>query len=888
MPDNKKRNQDNRFEDKKPNDGKSGGFKGLWQGFNKNILIWLVIIIASVTIGQLFLSEPNVVPVSYTTYEKYISEGLVASAQIVGKKFVGELKHPLEDYSGSMPRKYSKFSTIIPYMDSDVTDKWDEQGLTYEFKEPTPGIMDYLIQLSPWLLLLVLWIFIMRRMQSGGGQNGIFGFAKSRAKIISPDNPQITFQNVAGCDEAKVELQEIVEFLKHPKRFTKLGAKIPKGALLLGPPGTGKTLLAKAVSGEAGVPFFSISGAEFVEMFVGVGASRVRDLFDQAKRNSPAIIFIDEIDAVGRHRGAGLGGGHDEREQTLNQILVEMDGFETDDNVIMLAATNRPDVLDKALLRPGRFDRQIVVDVPGIDGREAILKIHTKNIPLAKDVRLKTVAKGTPGLVGADLENLCNESALLAARRNKRSVSMSDFEDAKDKVMMGVERKSMILTPEDKKITAYHEAGHALVALHTAEADPVHKITITPRGRALGITAQLPEHEKFNYSKKFLLGRLNVLMGGRAAEEIIFKDMTTGAGNDIDVATGLARSMVCEWGMSSRIGPLSFGKKSEEVFLGREISHARDYSDDVSQMIDREITSFVKTAYENAKRILNKHNDQLHKLAETLLEYESISGEEMQMILEGKAIVRKGSGGDKTPRRTRPRRKPPVKQGDKTAPNAKRNAARPKPPEQRKTGPAPKQKKDRGEPSVKAIVPGQSKTKDKPVQVKRERPKPVDKKESSGPEKVKKDGPAPQQKQPVQKGKGDVAGPQKADRHKPKPVQKGSEPSDKTGEKITSENPEKKAGKRYPGPEFKKQELAKDQVKDSKPEGAKKADSPKPARKSAPTKKKPPVRKQADTSEKPEKKESHVKNSAGRPADPDSGQKIDRNEPPVIRFGEHD
>jgi len=477
-------------------------------------------------------------------------------------------------------------------------------------------------------------------MQGGGGQGGIFNFSKSKAKIISPDKPKTSFNEVAGCDEAKVELQEIVEFLKHPGKYKKLGAKIPKGALLLGPPGTGKTLLAKAVSGEANVPFFSISGAEFVEMFVGVGASRVRDLFDQAKRNAPSIIFIDEIDAVGRHRGAGLGGGHDEREQTLNQILVEMDGFDTDDSVILLAATNRPDVLDKALLRPGRFDRQIVVDVPGVDGREAILKIHSKNIPMDKTVDLKVLARGTPGLVGADLENLLNEAALLAARKNKKKVFMSDIEDAKDKVMMGVERKSMIVTPKEKKVTAYHEAGHALVAYYTEGADPVHKISIIPRGMALGITAQIPEEEKHNYQKNYLLGRLDILMGGRCAEKIIFNDTSTGAGNDIATATDISRKMVCEWGMSDRIGPLTFGKKSEEIFLGREISHSRDYSDEISQIIDEEISLFVKKAEDNAENLIKTNLDDLKSIANALLEYESISGDEMKQVINGEPIVR--------------------------------------------------------------------------------------------------------------------------------------------------------------------------------------------------------------------------------------------------------
>jgi cell division protease FtsH len=521
-----------------------------------------------------------------------------------------------------------------------MTEIWNKKGINYSFEEQTLGLFDYIIQFSPWLLIIFFWFFLMRKMQGGGGQNGIFNFAKSKAKIISPDKPKTSFNEVAGCDEAKVELQEIVEFLKHPGKYKKLGAKIPKGALLLGPPGTGKTLLAKAVSGEANVPFFSISGAEFVEMFVGVGASRVRDLFDQAKRNAPSIIFIDEIDAVGRHRGAGLGGGHDEREQTLNQILVEMDGFDTDDSVILLAATNRPDVLDKALLRPGRFDRQIVVDVPGVDGREAILKIHSKNIPMDKTVDLKVLARGTPGLVGADLENLLNEAALLAARKNKKKVFMSDIEDAKDKVMMGVERKSMILTPKEKKVTAYHEAGHALVAYYTEGADPVHKISIIPRGMALGITAQIPEEEKHNYQKNYLLGRLDILMGGRCAEKIIFNDTSTGAGNDIATATDISRKMVCEWGMSDRIGPLTFGKKSEEIFLGREISHSRDYSDEISQIIDEEISLFVKKAEDNAENLIKTNLDDLKSIANALLEYESISGDEMKQVINGEPIVR--------------------------------------------------------------------------------------------------------------------------------------------------------------------------------------------------------------------------------------------------------
>jgi len=614
----------------------------MWKTISGNFIIWILIIIIAITALQFFSTDYKPKTLTYSQFQEYVNDGLVESGKIVGRSFKGKFREPvLIEQSGMRePKHYSNFVTVLPEVSLEMTGLWDDKGIIYRFEEQTTGVFEYLIQFSPWLLIIFFWFFLIRKMQGVGGQNGIFNFAKSRAKIISPDNPKTTFKDVAGCDEAKVELQEIVEFLKRPAKYKKIGAKIPRGALLLGTPGTGKTLLAKAVSGEANVPFFTISGAEFVEMFVGVGASRVRDLFDQAKQNSPSIIFIDEIDAVGRHRGAGLGGGHDEREQTLNQILVEMDGFDTDDSVILLAATNRPDVLDKALLRPGRFDRQIVVDVPSVDGRAAILKIHSKKIRLDKTVDLKIVAKGTPGMVGADLENLVNEAALLAARKNKKTVSMLEFEEAKDKVMMGVERKSLILTPKEKEVTAYHEAGHALVAFHTPNADPVHKITIIPRGMAMGLTAQLPEKEKYNYQKNYLLGRLDILMGGRCAEKIIFNDTSTGAGNDIAVATDTARKMVCEWGMSSKIGPLTFGKKSEEVFLGREISHSRDYSDEISKIIDEEIILFVKEAETNAKNILNKYIKQLHAIAKALLDFESISGDEMNQVINGEDILR--------------------------------------------------------------------------------------------------------------------------------------------------------------------------------------------------------------------------------------------------------
>lgn len=628
--------------DKKKKTNKKNANNKVWKTVGGNVIIWVLIIVMSVTALQLFSTDKKPKQITYSEFKDFLDAGKIDSAEIVGRTFNGKFRSPeiFENEVTTESKEFTTFVTILPEVSIEMTKSWDDNNIKYEFKDQTFGLTEYLIQFSPWLLIILFWFFLMRKMQGGGGQSGIFNFAKSRAKIISPDTPKTSFKDVAGCEEAKVELQEIVEFLKHPKKFKKLGAKIPRGGLLMGPPGTGKTLLAKAVSGEAGVPFFTISGAEFVEMFVGVGASRVRDLFDQAKRNAPSIIFIDEIDAVGRHRGAGLGGGHDEREQTLNQILVEMDGFDTDDSVILLAATNRPDVLDKALLRPGRFDRQIVVDVPGLEGREAILKIHTKGVPLAKDIDLKTLAKGTPGLAGADLENLVNEAALFAARRNKKKVFNSDLEDAKDKVMMGVERKSMILTQSEREITAYHEGGHALVAYHTKDADPVHKVTIIPRGRALGVTAQLPVDEKHNYSKNYLLGRLDILMGGRCAEKIIFNDTTTGAGNDIAVATDISRKMVTEWGMTDVIGPLAFAQKSEEIFLGRDISQGNDLSNEMCNLIDSEITKLVKAAEVNADKILNKNIDQLHAVAKALLEFETIDGNDLNRLVSGEKIVK--------------------------------------------------------------------------------------------------------------------------------------------------------------------------------------------------------------------------------------------------------
>ncbi|MBZ5703090.1 MAG: ATP-dependent zinc metalloprotease FtsH [Acidobacteriia bacterium] len=496
----------------------------------------------------------------------------------------------------------------------------------------------FLVQAAPLLLLVGFCFFLMRQMQAGG--NKALSFGKSRARLLSAQQKKATFKDVAGTDEAKEELQEIIEFLKDPQKFQKLGGRIPKGVLLVGPPGTGKTLLARAIAGEANVPFFSISGSDFVEMFVGVGASRVRDLFEQGKKNAPCIIFIDEIDAVGRHRGAGLGGGHDEREQTLNALLVEMDGFESNEGVILIAATNRPDVLDPALLRPGRFDRRVVVARPDVKGREEILRVHTRKVPISDDVDLSVIARGTPGFSGADLANLVNEAALWAARQNRKSVLMVDFEMAKDKVLMGVERKSMILSDEEKKNTAYHEAGHALVAEMTPGADPVHKVTIIPRGMALGLTMQLPIDDKHTYTKDYLEGMLAVLMGGRSAEELFLGHITTGAGNDIERATDIARNMVCEWGMSE-LGPLAYGKKEEAIFLGREIAQHRDYSEDTAIQIDKEVKRIVSSGYEKARNILSANRDTLERIAQALLEREVIDAAEVKLIMEGKPLPEK-------------------------------------------------------------------------------------------------------------------------------------------------------------------------------------------------------------------------------------------------------
>src|SRR5437879_314567 len=526
-----------------------------------------------------------------------------------------------------------RFQVTIPKEEAPtVTKALRDKAVQLKVKEVRSG--DWvliLLNAAPLILLVGFCLFLMRQMQSGG--NKALSFGKSRARLLSAQQKKATFKDVAGTDEAKEELQEIIEFLKDPQKFQKLGGRIPKRVLLVGPPGTGKTLLARAIAGEANVPFFSISGSDFVEMFVGVGASRVRDLFEQGKKHAPCIIFMDEIDAVGRHRGAGLGGGHDEREQTLNQLLVEMDGFETNEGVILIAATNRPDVLDPALLRPGRFDRQVVVPRPDVKGREEILRVHTRRIPLAPNVDLKVLARGTPGFSGADLANLVNEAALLAARQNKKLVEMVDCENAKDKVLMGVERRSMIISDAEKRTIAYHEAGHTLVADFLPGTDPVHKVTIIPRGRALGLTQQLPLDDKYNYSKEYLVNRITILLGGRAAEEIVLHQQTTGAGDDLEKATEMARKMVCEWGMSEKLGPLTFGKNEEHIFLGREVARAKDYSEDTALMIDAEIKRIVLEAAVRARQILDENIEKLHALARALLERESLDGEEIARIL---------------------------------------------------------------------------------------------------------------------------------------------------------------------------------------------------------------------------------------------------------------
>jgi len=567
---------------------------------------------------------------NYSSFLDKVNAGSVKDVTIMLSPNSAELQGDFKD--GTKFRGVTVANAAI----TDVTKALQEQKVPYNYKEvKEANWLSLVMTLAPILLILGFWIFMMRQMQAGG--NKALSFGKSRARLLTAQQKKATFKDVAGIDEAKEELYEIIDFLKDPQKFQKLGGRIPKGVLLVGPPGTGKTLLARAIAGEANVPFFSISGSDFVEMFVGVGASRVRDLFEQGKKNAPCIIFIDEIDAVGRHRGAGLGGGHDEREQTLNALLVEMDGFESNEGVILIAATNRPDVLDPALLRPGRFDRRVVVPRPDVRGREEILRVHTRKVPLAEDVDLSVIARGTPGFSGADMANLVNEAALWAARQNRKVVTMADFEMSKDKVLMGAERKSMILSDEEKKNTAYHEAGHALVAAMTPGADPLHKVTIIPRGMALGVTMQLPIDDKHTYTKQFLEAQLAVLMGGRAAEEIFLHHITTGAGNDIERATEIARQMVCEWGMSP-LGPLTFGKKEEQIFLGREIAQHRDYSEDTAIKIDGEVRTIVNGGYSKARNILETHRDVLERIAQALLEREVLDAAELKLLMEGKPL----------------------------------------------------------------------------------------------------------------------------------------------------------------------------------------------------------------------------------------------------------
>jgi cell division protease FtsH len=596
----------------------------------KTAVFWVVIVSAVLLVYIAIKGGRGTPPTTLNAgdFVKAITDGKIKNADITGNDVTGDFVN-----AGGQSGPYH---TVIPASYPKIYDLLSDHNVKYTIeKETTSGWIGTLLSFIPILILLGLWIFMMRQMQSGG--NKALSFGKSRARLHSSQQKKVTFKDVAGVDEAKEELQEIIEFLREPQKFQKLGGRIPKGVLLVGPPGTGKTLLARAIAGEANVPFFSISGSDFVEMFVGVGASRVRDLFEQGKKNAPCIIFIDEIDAVGRHRGAGLGGGHDEREQTLNQLLVEMDGFESNEGVILVAATNRPDVLDPALLRPGRFDRRVVVDRPDVRGREAILKVHTKKSPLADDVNLSVIARGTPGFAGADLANLVNEAALVAARQNRKVVTQWDFELAKDKVLMGVERKSMIISDKEKRMTAFHEAGHAIVAAVIEHADPLHKVTIIPRGMALGLTMQLPLDDKLSHDKKYLEARLAILMAGRIAEEIFLDQMTTGAGNDIERATEMAHKMVCEWGMSE-LGPLSFGKKDEQIFLGREINQHRDYSEETAIKIDQQVRKLVEDGYDRAKRIISDRSDAMVRIAEALLEREVLDGAEVLALIEGRTL----------------------------------------------------------------------------------------------------------------------------------------------------------------------------------------------------------------------------------------------------------
>ena len=608
-----------------------------WGGMSRNLALWALVALLGLALYQFVdRGRINSAEIDYTTLNRQLESANIARVEIIDGKFLkGEFRVAVPTDNVTV----KNFTSLLPVANSeDFMKRLEASVPVIVAREPKVGFPVILLQALPWIVIIGLWFFILRQMQAGG--NRAFSFGKSKAKMVTGDTPKVTFADVAGADEAKVELQEIIEFLKDPHKFTRLGGRLPKGALLIGPPGTGKTLLAKAVAGEAARPFFSMSGSDFVEMFVGVGASRVRDLFEQGKAHAPCIIFIDEIDAVGRHRGAGLGGGHDEREQTLNQLLVEMDGFESNEGVILIAATNRPDVLDPALLRPGRFDRQIVVDAPDVRGREGILRVHTRKIPLAADVRLDVLAKGTPGLCGADLANLVNESAVLAARRNKTLVDMHDFEEAKDKVMLGVERRSLQLTEDERKLTAYHEAGHAIVSLKIPGLDPLHKVTIIPRGRALGLTVWLPEQDRRNVTRHWCEGNLASAFGGRVAEELVFgaEKITTGAAGDIEQATGLARRMVTQWGMSDKVGMIAVGDREQEIFLGREFSQRRAVSEQMAETVDAEIKRLIDEAYERARTILAANRSLLDLMADALLERETLDREEINMLSRGELL----------------------------------------------------------------------------------------------------------------------------------------------------------------------------------------------------------------------------------------------------------
>lgn len=635
----------NRMKPNKNNGYNSGGDDPNVSKILRTTLMWLGIFGGAIIMYMLLnnAGQQREWAISYTQYAEFLKESKIQEAVIIKSQlndyeFHGTLKSEEKIQTEDGKKHPVKlFVTKLGFVDSDTEKLWAEKEIAWKYEEGNSQWWGAFISILPWVALIAIYIVVMRRMQNGNSK-GIFSFGKARARLMNENAKKVTFIDVAGADEAKYELQEIIEFLREPSKFQRLGGKIPHGVLMLGPPGTGKTLLARAVAGEANVPFFSISGADFVEMFVGVGASRVRDLFEQAKKNAPCIVFIDEIDAVGRHRGAGLGGGHDEREQTLNQLLVEMDGFEQNSGIIVIAATNRPDVLDPALLRPGRFDRQVVVDRPDVKGREGILKVHVRNIPISTEVNLQTVARGTPGLSGADLANLVNEAALHAARRNSDVVTMWDFENAKDKILMGVERKSMVISDKEKETTAYHEMGHALVGCLLSGGDPVHKVTIIPRGRALGVTSYLPTEDVHTLSREYVLTKITTLLAGRAAELIVFNQLNTGAGSDLERATGLARKMVCEWGMSDEVGPVYLAQKDEEMFVAREITHPRNISEETARVIDKEVRKIITTAMEKAEQILRDNIGLLHTTSKVLLEREIIDGEELEKLIRGEIL----------------------------------------------------------------------------------------------------------------------------------------------------------------------------------------------------------------------------------------------------------